>query len=394
MKIYKTQNVHDAALERIRYFFNEFENVIVSFSGGKDSTIVLNLALQVAEEYNRLPLTVMFLDQEAEWNSTIDYVKKVMYDARVNPMWMQIPLKLYNSTSTTDNWLYCWSEDEKDKWIRDKDPVAWTVNSYETDRFKELFTNIIKKEFKDKKTAVLAGVRAQESPARAMGLTSDATYKHITYGKQLSKTLEHYTFYPIYDWEIKDVWLYIYKNHLDYCKHYDSLYNYGCHINDMRVSNVHHETAVQALFMIQEIDPLLWEKLNIRLSGINTAAHLKFDSIKVPKKLPQMFDSWTEYRDYLLENLIADNAIKKEFTNIFFRGDKIYTHKKIRDSYAICGVTAILANDTGAKMDNFKVNPLVMSYRRWKVGRFHERDDSNRFITDAKNEDEIKRRSN
>ncbi len=46
------QNVHDAALDRIRWVFSEFETVYVSFSGG---TVVLGLSLQVAEELGRLP---------------------------------------------------------------------------------------------------------------------------------------------------------------------------------------------------------------------------------------------------------------------------------------------------------------------------------------------------
>lgn len=69
MKVYKKQSVYDAALDRIRYLFDEFPNVIVGFSGGKDSTVVLELALIVAREKNRLPLDVLFIDQEAEWQA-------------------------------------------------------------------------------------------------------------------------------------------------------------------------------------------------------------------------------------------------------------------------------------------------------------------------------------
>lgn len=50
MKYYRKQNVYEAGLERIRFIFDEFPEVIVSFSGGKDSTNVLNLALKVAKE--------------------------------------------------------------------------------------------------------------------------------------------------------------------------------------------------------------------------------------------------------------------------------------------------------------------------------------------------------
>ena len=38
-----TKNVYDLAQERLRMIFNEFDNVYISFSGGKDSGVLLNL---------------------------------------------------------------------------------------------------------------------------------------------------------------------------------------------------------------------------------------------------------------------------------------------------------------------------------------------------------------
>ena len=40
-----------------------------------------------------------YTDKELEWESTIDLVKKVMYREDVEPMWLQIPFKLFNATS-------------------------------------------------------------------------------------------------------------------------------------------------------------------------------------------------------------------------------------------------------------------------------------------------------
>ena len=66
MKIYSKENVHTEAIKRINRLFDDFENVVVGFSGGKDSTVCLNLTLMVAEQRNRLPLKVVWVDQEAE----------------------------------------------------------------------------------------------------------------------------------------------------------------------------------------------------------------------------------------------------------------------------------------------------------------------------------------
>ena len=50
MKIYSKNNVLVEAEKRIHRLFDDFENVVVGFSGGKDSTVCLNLTLKVAEE--------------------------------------------------------------------------------------------------------------------------------------------------------------------------------------------------------------------------------------------------------------------------------------------------------------------------------------------------------
>lgn len=268
-------------------------------SGGKDSTVTLNLALKVAEEKGRLPLKVMFIDQEAEWDMVIDYMRRLMADPRVEPLWLQCPIKLFNATSHTECWLNCW-EDGKE-WIREKEPNSIKINKYGTDRFKELFGAFIDVEYPNVKTAYLGGVRAEESPARMIGLTSTAKYKDITWGKCTNKEMQHYTFYPLYDWSYTDIWKAIHDNKWEYCKLYDFMYQYGVPVKDMRVSNVHHETAVKSLFILQEIVGDLWNRLTQRISGINTAGQLKNISFMCPKELPFMFKSWNEYRDYLTE---------------------------------------------------------------------------------------------
>ena len=131
MKIFLNQNVWDAALERMNRLFDEFENIVISTSGGKDSTVTMHLALQVAEERGRLPLKMMFLDQEAEYRMTIEYMRKAMADPRVEPIWVQAPIKLFNAASMSDPWLYCWRDG--DEWMRPKEEISIKENVFGTD---------------------------------------------------------------------------------------------------------------------------------------------------------------------------------------------------------------------------------------------------------------------
>ncbi len=96
-KIYLDVDVLTKAKERISLMFDEFENIVVSVSGGKDSSTMFNLVYQEAQKRNR-KINVFFLDQEAEYQSTIDIIEHI-FQHNINPYWYQIPLYLTNATS-------------------------------------------------------------------------------------------------------------------------------------------------------------------------------------------------------------------------------------------------------------------------------------------------------
>lgn len=380
-KFYLRQNVYDAAKERIAYLLDEFDDFVVGFSGGKDSTICLNLTIEVAREKGKLPVKVLFLDQEAEWDTVIDYVRRTMNRDEVEPLWFQIPLKLFNSTSTTDMWLECWEPDKE--WIRPKEPNSIKENHYGTDRFAELFTKIFEKDFADRTICYIAGVRAEESPTRMMGLTEGQTYKHITWGKYLNKKLGHYTFYPLYDWSYTDVWKAIHDNDWDYCEIYDYMYQHGVPVRDMRVSNVHHETAVKSLYYLQEIEADNWNRIVKRIKGINTAGMIKEDAFYV-KELPFMFKSWREYRDYLLDNLIEDKENHATFKKNFDKADEVFTFDKSADKSACkVAITSILKNDYHmTTFNNFLRSPEINTYKKYKSGKITKIREVNKHLED------------
>ena len=371
MKIYKSKNVLEEALDRIRYLYDEFEEVVVSISGGKDSTVVFYLTLQVAKEKNRLPLKTMWIDQETEWQGTVDYCTKIMTMPEVEPYWFQMPMVITNNANSYERYNYCWAEDKEEDWIHPKHELSIKENKYGTMRFHELFGAIAKVEFGNKKTAMIAGVRTEEAPKRAVALTNSATYKWITWGKGFA-TKDIYTFYPVYDWSFRDVWKYIHDNKLEYNKVYDKMYSMGVSVNDMRISNLHHETAIQVLLIVQEIEPETWNKVSKRIEGANTIKHLRKNSFTVAKELPYMFSSWEEYAMYLKENIVQDQE-NKDKIDAFIKKDAPYNQGNdyMKDAYYQAVINTILSADWDfTKIQNFRMNPHVYMYYKFRTKRY------------------------
>lgn len=374
MKIYLNDSVWDSALDRIRYLFDEFDNVIVGFSGGKDSTVTMNLALKVAEEKGRLPLKVCFVDQEAEWRNVIEYTRNVMSDPRVEPLWVQCPIQLLNATSMQDSWLMCWEEGKSEEWMRPKEDISIKENVFGTMRFKEIFTGIINHYFPDEPACYLSGVRCEESPTRFAGLTTGQTYKAITWGTVLNKKRQHFTFYPLYDWCVSDIWKAIDDNQWEYCKIYDELYRYGVAPHKMRVSNLHHETAVHTLFHLHEIEGDTWTALTKRLKGVNQAKHIQKEEMLSVKDLPWMFNDWKEYRDYLTDNLITVPEYKEKYVKKWASLDEEYGEMRYPEDLYRKQIASLLVNDIDfAKMSQFLNTPPMITFRAWKRGDLGDR---------------------
>lgn len=368
--IYLKKNVLDAARDRIRWIFDEFENVVASVSGGKDSTVIWELTLEIAREKGRLPLRTLFVDQEAEWSYTIDIMRYMMSHPDVEPWWYQIPIKIENSSTFESVYQNCWGVGEE--WLRPKeeDPRTIKENTYGFETWSAgMFGKIAAKDFPNQKTAFIAGVRAEEAPKRRVGLTSTATYKHVTWGAKLTNKGEYYTLYPLYDWSYTDIWKAIHEYKWVYNKVYDYFYMYGVKTQQMRVSNLHHETAINSLFIVQEIDADVYSALTKRMKGIDAAGKIgKKDFF--PKELPYMFKSWKEYRDYLLPLLLQDEKEVVRFRNKFEKLDKRYAEIRNPDDLHAVQVASIIANDVMfTKMTNWERRPSVWLWRKyWEKG--------------------------
>jgi predicted phosphoadenosine phosphosulfate sulfurtransferase len=371
MKLFTGETVLEAARKRVAFLFDEFEHIYVAFSGGKDSTTVLHLCLEEARVRDRLPVKVVFVDQEAEWRSTIEYVRAVMDRPDVDPVWLQCPIKISNSASVDEaaEWLNCW--EPGGEWMRDREPDSIHENIFGTDRFKDMFDHILSTFHPDEKACLIGGVRAEESPARRQGLTTRAKYKGVTWAKRLSGFHDHYTFYPIWDWTYKDVWKFIHDGGHAYCRIYDYMWQHGVAPFNMRVSNLHHETAVKSLYYMQEVEQDTWDKLTARLGGVHVARNLGHEhQFSAPKKLPWMFRTWVEYRDHLLENLINNEDHKAKYRAAFAQYDDAFEGMVKPERLWKAQIVTILANDFHlTKLENWASTPQAGEFVKWKRGK-------------------------
>lgn len=314
--IYVENNVFDEALDRIRMLFDTHDDIIVSMSGGKDSTVLFEMSMMVAKEKGRLPLKVFWLDQEAEWQHTVDYMDWIMHLPDVDPYWYQVPFDFPNNLSQQNKTLRAWDDSQRDKWIHPLADVGIhecpiKVSEDRDKAFYELVKHLPEYISRDaKQCAVLLGMRMSESPRRRMTITGTAAKWHgITWcTNNIGNTRK---FWPIYDFTDADIWTAIAKNHWRYNETYDLMYRWGVSRKQMRVSALIHETAWHSLEMLQEFEPKTYNKFVARVPGTHTYNHAFDESGVMPKTLPFAFKSWKEYRDYLLEHIcpIEDRPI-------------------------------------------------------------------------------------
>lgn len=302
---YKDDTVYVAARKRIAAVFDEFDRIVVSVSSGKDSTALYYLCLWEAERRGRR-IDVFFLDQEAEYQASIDVIGDMMRHPAVNPLWMQVPLYLTNATSHESYFLYGWGPGEE--WMRPKDPIA--IHRIEGDypqRFYEFFP--WQEQQVDKTTAWLVGLRSKESFNRFRAVTKNPGHQGWSWSTK-TKTPLSFRFYPLYDWTFGDVWRCIVDHDLPYNRHYDRMYaKHGVNMSKMRVSNLVHEKSFRCLADLQEFEPDTYDRLLKRLAGVHAGAlYAREGSVFDAKSLPDAFESWRQFRDYLLATTPIDKV--------------------------------------------------------------------------------------
>lgn len=325
-QVYTNKRVLDAAKERIAYIFDEFENICVSISGGKDSTVLCHLALEEAHKRGR-KIGIFFLDEEVVYESTVNQIRYLMnyYPENTIKLWYQIEFNLTNSTSIEEGQLRCWEKGKHKIWMRSKEPDSiqhkpWPIEK-ETVRDKNkgfgFYDALENFQNSRENTCFLVGLRATESPNRWRAVSKNPGYKNMYYAtKQKNGNISAY---PLYDWNFHDIWKYIYDNNLKYSKIYDYQWKKGMGLQEIRVSSLIHEKSFKSLVELPEFEPKTYDKLLKRIKGISIGnLYGKDNKMLRCRKLPKNYSCWMEYRDFLL-NTYPDETKKWIFEKRFSR---------------------------------------------------------------------------
>lgn len=321
MAIYSIEkNVFDESLDRIRLAFDTHDEVIVAMSGGKDSTVLFELTLMVAKEKGRLPLKVFWLDQEAEWQGTVDYMYELARRPEVKPYIFQFPFTFNNNLNYKEQYITVWDEAKKDVWLHERFEQAITVNPDPKHKVFQDLVNSLPHFCKDKpenSMCSLGGVRIQESLMRRTALLEkSAQFMGETWFYKEQFGVRRAS--PIYDWDYEDIWTAIAKYRWQYNKVYDMLYRLGTPKKNMRISALIHETSYHHIAQLHEIEPATYNKFIRRVNGTNAVMHwFDYGRKLTDIDLPYMFKNWTEYRDYLLVSLIKTEPEREHFRKMW-----------------------------------------------------------------------------
>ncbi|MFC6080884.1 DUF3440 domain-containing protein [Sphaerisporangium aureirubrum] len=310
-------DVLTAARNRVRRVFTDFANVYCSFSGGKDSGVLLELAAQEARLRGRR-LGVLIVDLEAQYEHTIDYVHTMLarHADVLEVYWVALPMSLRNAVSQFQPQWQCWDPAARDSWVRPlpehpgviSDPgfFGFFHTGMEFEDFIVRFGEWYAELHGGRLTACLVGIRSDESLNRFRTIASRKKTRHqgLAWTTWIDGTL--YNAYPVYDWRTEDVWRFYGRSRTPYNRVYDLMHRAGVSIHAARLCQPYGDDQKRGLWLYHIIEPRTWGRVVARVQGANFGARYARETGNIMGRVtierPEGM-TWREYAMSLLASM-------------------------------------------------------------------------------------------
>ncbi len=252
-----TLNVLEAARQRIKNVFANGCKIYLSFSSGKDSLCMASITYDLIRsgQIDGKQLTVTFIDEEGLYPSMVEAAerwRRLFRGVGVKFLWFCLPFKqvsVIDHLSSSESWI-TWEPGKEDEWIRQPPKDAIFSSPYLKYPGQMNYQTFCKKAFAD--GIQMIGLRTAESLTR-LQVVSRADPREL-----------NGMFYPIYDWNDQDVWLYIKERGLEFPEIYMRLYEAGVAKNQLRLCAFFGDNGTQGLRWIAQTNPDLWERIERR----------------------------------------------------------------------------------------------------------------------------------
>jgi predicted phosphoadenosine phosphosulfate sulfurtransferase len=279
IKKYKEENVLVAARSRVKYAFDNFERIYISFSGGKDSSVMFHLVMDEAIARKR-KVGVLLIDLEAQYKQTVEHAVEMfaLYRDYIDLHWVCLPMLLRNAVSAFEPRWCCWEPGVE--WVRElpkHDGVISDPNHFdffkERMEFEEFMVLFGLWYGKGQEACGFVGIRSDESLNRFRTVVSKKKECHG--GKLFTTKVEDelYNIYPIYDWRTEDIWTFHARfPDKPHNAIYDRMHMAGLGIHQQRLCQPYGDDQRRGLWLYHILEPATWFKLVTRVSGANSGS--------------------------------------------------------------------------------------------------------------------------
>lgn len=276
-KTYIDMSVYRATKQRVSKVFDDFEMIYISFSGGKDSSVMTHMVMDEARKRGRT-VGLLIIDLEAQYTDTITHVNEMVdeYEDTIDLHWICAPMLLRNAVSNYEPRWTCWDDDRKKDWVRPKPERAADMSQYDfwvpKMEFEEFMVLFGQWYGNGKKTAAFVGIRADESLHRYRAIVSQKIglmHDDLKWTTRISKDL--YNIYPIYDWRTEDIWTYHGKfPEKIHNSIYDKMQMAGVKLSQQRLCQPYGDDQRRGLWLYHILEPETWFKVVARVNGVNS----------------------------------------------------------------------------------------------------------------------------